>query len=116
MKSFPEFAKIADRLKSQADVQIISVSSSQGPEYDLDQLKQLTDEFLKSHSAQVPTYSDPAGMTRYQAGLLLPDGSLPYPSTFLLGRDGKVAGIWLGYKPGNMSLIEKEVLQLASQH
>lgn len=109
---FPEFAKIAANFANNEQVQFVSVSSSQGPEYDLEQLTDSTLKFLEEHAAKVPTYADPAGLSRGQAGMLLPDGSLPYPCTFVLDRHGIVAGVWIGFSPNGMREVSKKVSSL----
>jgi cytochrome c biogenesis protein CcmG, thiol:disulfide interchange protein DsbE len=109
---FPEFAKLAEHFASNDGVQIISVSSSQGPEYDIEQLTESTKSFLAQYEAQVPTYADPVGLSRAQAGMLLPDGSLPYPCTFVLDRRGVVAGVWIGFSPKGMHEVSKKVTSL----
>lgn len=108
-EEFPEFVELARELANNPAVQVISVSSSPGPEYDLSTLAEETRQFMDEFSAQVPTYADPAGLTRSQAGLLLPDASLTYPSTFLLDRQAMVVGVWVGYDPGGLDAVRKRV-------
>ncbi len=108
-QEFPEFVKVAETFAGNADVQVISVSSSQGPEYDLDKLASETRAFMETHNAKVPTYSDSAGLSRAQAGMLLPDGALPYPATFVLDRSGQVVRVWLGYKATGMEEVAKTI-------
>ena len=106
---FPEFAQVAGEFVDNAAVQFISISSSQGPEYDLNELRDSTQRFLEHHGTQVPTYADPAGLSRVQVAMLMPDGSLPYPSTLVVDRDGAIAGVWIGFYPGGMREVAKKV-------
>lgn len=111
-EEFPEFVKVSQDFKQQTDVQFISVSSTQGPEYDLEGLAQATKSFLEHYQAEIPTYADPAGLSRVQAAMLLPDGSLPYPCTLVLDRNGVVAGVWVGFEPGGMGEVAQKVRSL----
>lgn len=111
-EEFPEFVKVAEDFNGNDAVQFISVSSSQGPEYDLDALGESTKSFLERYRATVPTYADPAGLSRNQVAMLLPDGRLPYPCTFVLDRQGVVAGVWLGFTPGAMREVSEKVRSL----
>jgi thiol-disulfide isomerase/thioredoxin len=106
---FPGFVKVAEQFQGNDAVQVISVSSSQGPEYDLEALAESTREFLKHYAATVPTYADPAGLSREQVAMLLPDGSLPYPCTVVLDRQGVVRGVWLGFTPKGMHEVADAV-------
>ena len=111
-EEFPEFVKVIDQFADNADVQFVSVSSSQGPEYDLPDLAAKTRAFLEQHSTTVATYADPAGLTRMEVALLMPDGSLPYPSTLVVDRQGAVAGVWIGFTPGGMKQVARKVKSL----
>jgi len=109
---FPEFAKVAREFKGNAQVQFVSVSTTQGPEYKLEALAAATREFMEQHGADVPTYADPAGMSRIQIGLLLPGGALPYPCTFVVDQHGLVAGVWIGFTPEGMHEMATKVKSL----
>ena len=112
MTEFPEFVKMADELKGQANVQVLSVACSEGPEYHLEKLTEEIQAYLKKQGVDLPTHADPAGLTRGQAALLLPDNSLVYPCTLVLDNEGVVQGTWLGYKPGNMDQAKQAALKL----
>ncbi|MGN6544323.1 MAG: TlpA family protein disulfide reductase [Aureliella sp.] len=111
-QEFPEFAKVAEAYQDNDGVQFISVSSSRGPEYDLPGLAEATKTFLERNNASVPTYADPAGLSRMQVTMLLPNGQLPYPCTFVLDREGVVAGVWLGFTPDGMRQVAEKVKSL----
>ena len=111
-EEFPEFAKVAKDFEGNDQVQFVSISSSQGPEYDMAELAATTKRFLEQHATTVPTYADPAGLSRVQVAMLMPDGSLPYPSTLVLDRQGAVAGVWIGFSPGGMQEVAAKVKSL----
>ncbi len=108
---FPEFVKLAAKFSGNSQVVIVSVSCSAGPEYDLEELRRQTEEFMTANGASIPTYSDPAAMTRQQLALVLPNGSLGYPTTLLIDREGKIVELLNGYLPGDMKKLSLSVEQ-----
>lgn len=104
-EEFPEFTKLADRFADNPAVTIVSVSCSGGPEYDLQALHDKTVDFMSAYGATMPTYSDPAAMTRQQIALILPNGSMGYPTTLLVDREGKIFKLLNGYYPGDMEKL-----------
>lgn len=109
MLEFPEFAKVANRFADTADVKILSVACSSGPENNLAALATQTEAYLSKVAPNMATFSDPAAMTRHQIGLLLPQQSLGYPTTVLVDRNGKIAAVWEGYAPGGMRELEQAI-------
>ncbi|MEZ6081205.1 MAG: TlpA disulfide reductase family protein [Pirellulaceae bacterium] len=106
---FPEFAKLAAKFSGNPEVAIVSVSCSQGPEYQLDELHQQTEAFMSAFDTSIPTYSDPAAMTRQQLSLILPNGSMGYPTTLLVDREGKILELLEGYLPGDMEKLSLSI-------
>lgn len=115
MTEFPEFAKVAQELANQPEVQVWSVACSEGPEYDLPKLSSEIRAYLEKQEVQLATFADPAGLTRVQTSLLLPGNAMPYPCTLVLDRQGIVRGTWTGYQPGNMEQARQQALALASK-
>ncbi len=115
LTEFPEFVKMATDIKDQTDIQVLSVACSQGPEYRLEQLKSEIQAFLKERSIELPTYADPAALTRGQACLLLPDNAMIYPCTFVIDAKGIVQGTWTGYRPGNMEQVRQRAMEVSGQ-
>lgn len=112
MTEFPEFRKMATELKDETGIQVLSVACSEGPEYELDKLTTEIKEYLEKQNSQIPTYSDPAALTRGQVCNLLPNNELVYPCTLVLDSEGIVRETWTGYKPGNMEEARRKALQL----
>ena len=44
--------------------------------------------------------------------MLLPEGSLLYPCTIVLDREGVVAGVWRGFTAGGMQEVAQKVRSL----
>lgn len=112
MTEFPEFTKMTNELKDKNGLQVLSVASSEGPEYDMEKLTSEIREYLKEQRVEMPTYADPAGLTRGQAAMLMPDTSLAYPCTFVLDQEGIVRGTWTGYQAGNLEQAKQMALRL----
>lgn len=104
-EEFPEFANVCAEFSSDPDLLIASVSCSAGPEYDLEQLKRQTEKFMAQYPQSLPTYADPAALTRERIAWILPRGSLGYPTTLLVDRDGKIIDLIEGYYPGDMEKL-----------
>jgi hypothetical protein len=88
--SYATFAQLAQQFADHPDVQWVSVASSAGPDYDLDALREKAEEVMEQVDARMPTYADPAAMTRGKLALLLPNGTFSYPTTLLVDRDGVI--------------------------
>lgn len=108
-KEFPEFAELVMEFEGQQDLKVISVSCSSGPENDLDGLAGETSEFMSKYVTAIPTYSDPLAFARQQLAMLTPHGSFSYPTTVLVGRDGKIIEAMQGYLPGAMSELSASI-------
>lgn len=109
MKEFPEFANVCAEFTGNPDLLIASVSCSAGPEYDLEQLKRQTEDSMAKYPRSIPTYADPAALTRERIAWVLPRGSLGYPTTLLVDRDGKIIDLIEGYYPGDMEKLGKRL-------
>jgi len=90
VRVYPALARLAKQLEGNADVEVFSVASSAGPDFDLDALRQSIQAFMQSVDAPLPTYADPAAMTRGKLSLLFPNGTFSYPTTILVDRDGVI--------------------------
>ncbi len=109
VKEFPEFAKLAAQYADSDQVKFVSISCSGGAEYDLDQLRSETVNFMSKIPNPIPTYADPAAMTRERVAWILPRGSLGYPTTLLVDRDGTIIDLIEGYYPGEMEKLATEI-------
>ncbi len=115
IREFPDFVELATEFQSDDRVQVISVSCSAGPEYDLDRLRAETEAFLSAYSQPIPTYSDSTALTRQQIALLLPNGSLGYPTTIVVDPEGTIIKSLEGFYPGEMVKLSDFLRRLADQ-
>lgn len=105
---FPHLKEIEQHFRSQADFRFVSVSCSQQGGGTDEHMADETTQFLNQQNANFPTYRDSNGRTRravYQTA-----GEMAYPSTLILGRDGTIQAMWVGYAPGMEKQI-REVIQ-----
>lgn len=106
---FPEFVKLAKRFENESRVAIVSVSCSGGPEYNLAELKSETESYLSDVAPGMPAYCDPAAMTRAQLAMLLPGGTIGYPTTIVSDTQGRIVEVLPGYLEGDMEKLEKRI-------
>ncbi|RMF37166.1 MAG: TlpA family protein disulfide reductase [Planctomycetota bacterium] len=106
---FPEFVAEFAPLSDHGDLMVVSVSCSPGPEYDLDELREKTQEFLAPYQFPYPTYCDPTAMTRQQLALIAPGGSFGYPTTLIVDRQGTIVHAITGYREGEMHRLAQRV-------
>jgi len=111
-EEFPEFVRLVERFAGNDQVIIASVSCSGGAEYDLEGLKRETEAFMAALEPPIPTYADPAALTRERIAWILPRGSLGYPTTLLVDRDGKIIELIEGFYPGDMEKLAKQLESL----
>ena len=106
---FPEFVKLAKKFENEPQVAIVSVSCSGGPEYNLAELKSETETYLADVAPEMPTYCDPAAMTRAQIAMLLSGGTIGYPTTIVADSEGKIVEVLAGYREGDMEKLQKRI-------
>jgi thiol-disulfide isomerase/thioredoxin len=97
---FPHLQELADHYQTEADFRFVSVSSSGGPGPDDADLAANTEAFMKEQQADFPTYADPRRETRNEIARVAGERGVPFPTTLILGRDGKVRALWFGYRDG----------------
>ena len=112
IEEFPEFVDVYKHFQKTADVSVLSVSCSAGPEMDLDSLRKQTQEFLTMRDPEMQVFCDSAGMTRQQLAMLFPGGTFAYPTTVVVDKKGKIAKVMLGALPGEMKSLIALIEQL----
>ena len=71
--------------------------------------------FQPVHDGAPGCHADPNGVTRRSAAERLEQSSIFYPTSILVGSDGKIAGVWLGYTPDSVTQIESSIEQLLAK-
>ncbi|MDX1929521.1 MAG: TlpA disulfide reductase family protein [Pirellulaceae bacterium] len=106
---FPGFVKLAKKFENEPRVAIVSVSCSGGPEYNLAELKSETEAYLTDVAPGMPTFCDPAAMTRAQIAMLLSGGTIGYPTTMLADSEGRIVEVLAGYREGDMEKLQTRI-------
>jgi thiol-disulfide isomerase/thioredoxin len=106
---FPHLKELVQHFGERRDFRFVSVSCA-NDEADNDSLAAETQWFLKQQRADFPTYSDPSAKTRRR--LIDVAGEFAFPTTLIIGRDGGIRAMWVGYGPG-LERQMREVLETA---
>jgi thiol-disulfide isomerase/thioredoxin len=115
-RELPHLAALRERFTGQEAFRLVSISyPSMGQGDDLQSLREETAALLKRLELELPVYWDPDSVTRSFADQLIPDavdegsGVSLFPLAVLLDRRGAVRAIWIGYRPGTETEIERYV-------
>ncbi|MEZ6133620.1 MAG: TlpA disulfide reductase family protein [Pirellulaceae bacterium] len=108
-KEFLEFLKLYQAYRDNSHIAFVSVSSSAGPELDLPKLENESAAFLDRFESTMPTYSDPAAMTRSRLGLMFHGGSFAYPTTVLVDGSGIIVDAVTGGEPSDLQRIAQSI-------
>jgi thiol-disulfide isomerase/thioredoxin len=106
-RELPGLARLAARLADEPRFQLVAVSCGAGAE-DTAEVVHDTREFLRQRDLSIPawTFGDPLG--RLMATQML--GLDAFPTTYLIGPDGRVRQVWRGYRPSDEPEIAAAVL------
>ena len=80
---------------------------------DRQSLREDTEELLKRLNLDLPTYCDPGSKTLSAVDQLI--GFSGYPTSVLLDRHGVVRDVWVGYRPGVETEMERRVDEVLSE-
>ncbi len=113
---FPHLMDLEKSLREIPNFRFVSVACSRDPtrvEGDSD-LRDRTEAFLTERRADISTYIDPRATELRRIFEISGDPSIAYPTTIVIGRDGTIRGLWLGYQRGDeldMRAVIDEALQ-----
>lgn len=114
LMEFPELLQIRERYSDNPDFQMIAIASDGRwtpglPglfEEDTDQLKHDSKMVLAKYNTDIPIYVDMNANLRQE--LAKTGGRFSYPTTFLVGRDGMIKAVWVGYG-GSLAPVSKAI-------
>ena len=104
-RELPGLVRLATRLAEEPRFQLIAVSCGGGGPDDLTSLRQETTAFLAAKNLVLNAWADPSGQTRQAFADQL--GFNAFPTSYLIGPDGRLLDIWRGYSPE----VETEIAQ-----
>jgi len=107
-RELPGLARLAARLAAEPRFQLVAVSCAGGPE-DLAEVRSQTREFVREHDLAIEpwAFADPVGRQEVFERL----GLDAFPTTYLLGPDGRVRQVWRGYRTGDEAEIARAVVE-----
>lgn len=112
-RELPGLVRLADRLRSEPAFQLVAVSCGGRAPEDMDRLTELTNAFLKeainpAQRSAIDPWADPDGRTRmiFSASF----GFDAFPTTYLVGSDGKVRQVWVGYQSSDEADIARAIV------
>jgi len=115
---FPHLVELEEHFRSRSGFQFFSVSTNADPR-DEQGLREGTEQFLKQHQANFATYRDPQAETIIELTNSATIDNFGFPATVLLGPDGVIRGLWIGYVPGDEKAVrqatEKALRELAKK-
>lgn len=114
LMEFPELLQIREQFADNPDFQLIPIAADGGwmPgqaelfEESTDQLKHDSQLVLAQYNSDMPVYVDFNAHLRQE--LIKTDPRFGYPTNFLVGRDGQIKAVWIGFG-GSLKPIEKAI-------
>jgi thiol-disulfide isomerase/thioredoxin len=104
IEEFPHLQELEQHFRGQPGFQFVSVScTNDGAD---EGLAADTANFVRRMRVEFPTYHDADRMTR--KAIMQTVGDFAYPTSLLIGRDGKIKAVWVGYAPG----VEKQMREI----
>ena len=94
-RELPGLGRIASRLETDPRFQLVAISCGSGGPDDVEELAADTRRFLERERIDVEPWADPRGLVRmlFSEGY----GFEVFPTTYLIGSDGRVRRVWSGY-------------------
>jgi thiol-disulfide isomerase/thioredoxin len=102
---FPHIKELEQHFRDRPDFRFVSVSCTSDGASDR-YLADETSDFLQRSQVDFATYHDPDAVTR--KGIFHTVGDFAYPTSLVVGRDGKIKAVWIGYSPG----LEKQMREI----
>ncbi|QDT07874.1 Thiol-disulfide oxidoreductase ResA [Rubripirellula lacrimiformis] len=112
---YPHLAKRAQELTADPNFRFLPVSCESGAGETMGGLAEKTSDYFERENITSPAIADPRGITRRSAAERLEQPSLYYPTSMLIGPDGKIVGVWEGYTPSAVEEIAEAATSLLTQ-
>ena len=113
-RELPHMAELRRRFAGQEDFLLLAVSYPGGSQTeDVRSLKTQTAQMLDKLSVDMPTYYDPQSNTL--AALRGTINFQGFPTTLLLDRQGVIRAVWVGFRPGVETEMERYIGKLLEE-
>ncbi|MHC2067160.1 TlpA family protein disulfide reductase [Bremerella sp. T1] len=114
LMEFPELLEIRQRFADDPDFQLIAIAADgrwmpgqiQPFEEGVEGLKHDSQMVLAQYNSDLPVYLDRTAKLRSE--LVKSSPQFGYPTNFLVGRDGQIKAVWIGYS-GDLSEMSKKI-------
>lgn len=111
-EEFPHLAALRQRFASNERFLFVSVSCEMSEDpADFQRLPEETRRYLQAERMTFPVYCDPADRFRRALLGVLRQEDFAYPTTVVVGTDGRIRGVWRGYRSGD----ERDMANLVEQ-
>ena len=112
-RELPALARLADRLAGEPRFQLVAISCGPTGEEPTDALAAETRGFLAGQRLAIDAwvFADPLARAVFTSQLALE----AFPTTFLVGPDARVRGVWVGYRSGDEAAMAAAVLALLKE-
>ncbi len=114
-KGFPAMVGLSDRMKQSPDFQVLSVAFPKGA-LNVAELRSQVQDFFQSLGAALPTFFDSTGQTSMDLALMMPYGSLGFPTTLVVDPSGKVVFVMEGYSPEKFDQLQEFLDKRLAEH
>jgi thiol-disulfide isomerase/thioredoxin len=101
-RELPGLARIAARLSDEARFQLVAVSCGAGGPDDLEEITADTTRFLSRERIAIEPWCDPRGIEAF-------------PTTYLIGADGCIRRVWMGYRSRDEADISAAVVEVLKE-
>lgn len=109
---YPELSSMLSGYQTHPGFRFVSVSCEGGQSETFDGLWQKTSDYFASEGIDGSAFADPQGITRRSAAERLEQNAMYYPTTIVVGADGRIAGVWEGYSPHAVGQMESLIQRL----
>ncbi len=107
-RELPRMAELRERYAGQKAFLLLAVSCPPaGRGDDVESLHEETAELLEQLDLDLPTYYDPYFTTQHELSGLI--NFRYFPTTLLLDRGGVIRAVWVGYRPGLETEMERYI-------
>lgn len=111
---YPELSEMANQLASKSNFQFVPVSCEASTNETFEGLRTKTEDYFASASITSVSYCDPQGATRLSTAERLDRNLMFYPTSLVIGTDGRIAGVWEGYAPDAIEEMREIIGQLTA--
>lgn len=108
-RELPGLARLATSLADDDRFQLVAISCGSGGPDDLDEIGADTRRFLDREKLSIDAWADPRGLVRmaFAEGY----GFTAFPTTYLIGPDGRVRRVWSGYRSRDEAEIAAAIVE-----